>query len=78
MYEELFGTFRVVEEKKGFSEKELRDIAICTHDSIKKLLEAWARMEDEASGDRKGSMISNRRDWGKIIEDFRGSEQNGK
>ena len=38
--------------------------------SLKLLLEAWARMEDEASGPRKQALEDIRSDWGRMARDF--------
>lgn len=37
---------------------------------LKLLLTAWARMEDEATGDRKIELDDTRAEWGRIARDF--------
>lgn len=72
LYKELFGIVDMIDEKKEYTPAEQRELLINTYDSFKLMLAAWARMEDIAKNERRQAVINNRKEWGKIAQDFKG------
>jgi hypothetical protein len=68
-YDELFSSLDLENEEELDDEKateKLKD----ANDALKLLLEAWARMEDEATGDEKHQCKDIRIDWGRMAREF--------
>lgn len=68
-YDELFSSLDLQDEEELDEEEaasKLRD----ANDALKLLLEAWARTEDEATGDEKHQLRDFRTDWGRVARDF--------
>lgn len=78
LYSRLSDLFEEIDGDKASSIEELRRIAIDMYDAIKIIVASWARMEDEASGERKGEMKKIRRVWGEICSDLIGEGSNDK
>jgi hypothetical protein len=55
---------------EDMSKEQLKDKAIQSHSAVKLLLAAWARCEDEASGQDKINMQEMRRTWGRLSSQF--------
>ncbi len=71
-YEKLFGILDEIEnaDEEDYDVGELRNKIEKANTSIKILLEAWARMEDEAPINKKGKYKEARRLWGQIAKEF--------
>ena len=70
-YNKLFGILESLETvEEGYNINDLNNKIEKAHNSIKILLEAWARMEDEATFSEKGKLKESRRLWGKIAKEF--------
>lgn len=68
-YDELFSSLDLGDEEeldKEEAAEKLKD----ANDALKLLLEAWARMEDEATGDDKHQCRDFRTIWGRMARDF--------
>jgi len=71
-YDKLFGILDEIEnsDEDEYDLAELRNKVEKANDSIKILLEAWARMEDEAPLTQKSKFKEARRLWGQIAKEF--------
>ncbi len=65
MYDPLLSILEKIDRNKNYTIDELKDLLFNAADSLKFLLAAWARMEDEASDKEKYSIVTKRRNWGK-------------
>ena len=64
------------EEAQDLSKEEIQQRAIHASQSVKLLLGAWARYEDEASPEERRQLLKIRREWGSVaqtlMDDFLG------
>lgn len=68
-YNELFSSLDL-ENEEELEEKEAAEKLKDANDALKLLLEAWARMEDEATPEEKHQYRDIRTNWGMIARDF--------
>jgi hypothetical protein len=68
-YEELFSSLDL-EDEEDLDEAETAEKLRDANESLKLLLEAWARMEDEARDERRDKFKDIREDWGRVARDF--------
>ena len=69
-YKHLFAALEDIEINDKLSEKELIQRGIHASNSVKLLLGAWARYEDEAGAEEKKRLLKFRRGWGAMTDDF--------
>lgn len=68
-YDKLFSSLDL-ENEEELDEEEAAEKLRNANDALKLLLEAWARMEDEATGDDIHKYRDIREDWGRMARDF--------
>jgi hypothetical protein len=68
-YSELFSSLDL-ENEEELDEEEAAKKLEDANDALKLLLEAWARMEDETTGDEMDLYRDIRSDWGRMARDF--------
>jgi hypothetical protein len=68
-YDELFSSLDL-EDEEELDEAEAAEKLRDANQSLKLLLEAWARMEDEARDERRDEFKDIREDWGRVARDF--------
>ncbi|MDS0223457.1 ATP-binding protein [Haloarcula sp. S1AR25-5A] len=73
-YEELFSSLEF-EDEEEFDEEEATEKLEAANMALKLLLEAWARMEDEESGETKHQLKDIRNDWGRVAREFLAQDQ---
>jgi len=69
-YKHLFAALEDIEINDKLSEEELIQRGIHASNSVKLLLGAWARYEDEAGAEEKKRLLKFRRGWGAMADDF--------
>lgn len=68
-YDELFSSLDL-EDEEELDEKEAAKKLRDANESLKLLLEAWARLEDESDDVRREEFKDIRNDWGRVARDF--------
>ena len=68
-YDELFSSLDL-EDEEELDEAEAAEKLKDANEALKLLLEAWARMEDEAPDNQKPKYKDIRNDWGRVARDF--------
>lgn len=68
-YDELFSSLNL-ESEEELTEEEAAKKLKAANTALKLLLEAWARMEDEESDEKRHQLRDIRDDWGRVARDF--------
>jgi anti-sigma regulatory factor (Ser/Thr protein kinase) len=69
-YDELFSSLELEDESELDEEEAAAEKLKTANMALKLLLEAWARMEDEESTEKKHQLRDIRDDWGRVARDF--------
>lgn len=69
-YDELFSSLNLEAEDELSEEEEAAKKLKAANTALKLLLEAWARMEDEESAEKRHQLRDIRDDWGRVARDF--------